>query len=123
MPHGGSRPGSGRKPGLPDKIKAANATILAHAASLPPDIRPEIATMTPLAVMLRAMAIKANAGDWDAAAHHADKAAPYLHPKLISTDLNASIRRSAVDFRDDELIALARGDGREEGDGAEDEGA
>ena len=33
--------------------------------------------------------------------------APYEHPKLTSTTLDATVRRTAADFTDEELLALA----------------
>ena len=56
-----------------------------------------------LAFMLKA------ASDW----------APYEHPKLTSTTLDATVRRTAADFTDDELLALARGGIGGEGDSEE----
>ena len=42
----------------------------------------EIATMMPRDVMLHAMRLEAASGQWRSAASIAEKAAPYVHPKM-----------------------------------------
>src|SRR4051794_17374213 len=42
-------------------------------------------------------------------------AAPFLHPKLASTTVNATIRRSLADYSDEELAALTGAAGGEDG--------
>ncbi|WP_233127787.1 hypothetical protein [Acetobacter sp. DsW_059] len=45
----------------------------------------------------------------------AKAAAPYIHPKLSSVEMNATVRRRIEDMSDDELEALANsGDSAEE---------
>ena len=109
---GGARPGAGRPKGTKnkDQVAAAKQVIDDHAnsiRSLIPNIPDEIAKQTPLEVMLKAMSIQANEGRWNAAAALAKEAAPYLHPRLSSVDLNANIKRSIKDYSDAELAALA----------------
>ena len=107
MPRGGSRPGAGRKPGTRDKTAEAKAVVAAHAQTLPDEIKPEIRAMSPLQVMLRAMSIEANKGNWTGASQHARDAAPYCHARLANVEMNATVRRSTTDFTDAELAALA----------------
>ena len=106
---GGVRPGAGRKPGSKDKTAQAVEAMVKFAGRHPEEICAEIASMSPLEVMLRAMALEANAGNWTAAAEHAVKAAPYLHPRLASTQLTASIRSDASAMTDEELLAIVAG--------------
>lgn len=106
---GGARPGAGRKPGSRDKTTEAIEAMAVFAGRQPEEIRPEIAAMSPLEVLLRAMGLEANAGNWTAAAEHAAKAAPYLHPRLASTQLSATIGRELREMTDDELMAVASG--------------
>jgi hypothetical protein len=90
MPRGGHRPGAGRKPGSRDKVTIDAEQKLAEATErLAAELTPEqIAAMSPLDVMLHAVKIEAMAGQWRMAAALAEKAAPYLHPKLSSEILN-----------------------------------
>ncbi len=74
----------GRHKGTPNKRKAQLDTKFAEAAGqviagLSP---PEIASMTPLEVMLLAMRLEVECGQLRAAASIAEKAAPYLHAKM-----------------------------------------
>ncbi|MFT8354578.1 MAG: hypothetical protein ABF617_08230 [Gluconobacter japonicus] len=39
----------------------------------------------------------------------AKAAAPYMHPRLTSVQMNATLKRSAADYTDDELRAIAGG--------------
>lgn len=102
----------GQKPG----IKASTAVLVAqqvvqdHAVeikSLLPDIPDEIARLSPLEVMLKAMSIAAYEGKWFTAAALAKEAAPYVHPKLAAIDVSTNNRRNIDEFTDAELIALA----------------
>lgn len=97
-------PGPGRPPtmhrkALEESEKARN--------TLPESIRPEIKAMSPLSVMLYSMWIYANRDNWDKASYYAAQAAPYVHPKLASTTINATVRRSADEFDDTELVTIA----------------
>jgi hypothetical protein len=74
----------GRQKGTPNKAKARLDATLAEAtgwvtAGLSPS---EIATMTPLQVMLHAMRFEVESGQLRSAALIAEKAAPYIHAKL-----------------------------------------
>lgn len=85
MPRGSS-PGErrgGRQKGTPNKATVEREAKLAESrerilASLLPE---QIAAMSPLDIMLQAMQIEAQSGDWRAAAALAKEAAPYLHAK------------------------------------------
>lgn len=74
MPRGGKRPGAGRKQGAATKRTRGIADRLAQTG------------LTPLEVMLKAMQERYDARDYDRAAHFAEKAAPYLHPRLSSVE-------------------------------------
>lgn len=86
MPVGGSKPGErrgGRQKGTPNKAKVEREAKLAESrerilATLTPE---QIAAMSPLDVMLQAMQIEAQTGEWRTAAALAKEAAPYLHAK------------------------------------------
>ena len=75
MARGGARPNAGRKPGSATK-KTRDIANRAAAGGI-----------TPLEVMLQAMMAHYNAGNLDEAALKAKDAAPYVHPKLASTEL------------------------------------
>ena len=62
--------------------------------------------MSPLQVMMHAMSLAANEGNWAQAANFARECAPYCHPKLSSVDLNATVKRDAAQMTDDQLIAV-----------------
>jgi hypothetical protein len=122
MANGGARPGAGRPKGVKESARAdAAKKIIDHhtktISDLIPNIPFEIARLTPLEVMLKAMSIQAYEGKWVAAAALAKEAAPYIHPRLASVDLNANVRRSIKDFSDAELAALASASLDLEGDG------
>lgn len=111
---GGARRGAGRKPNMQDKIKEAAKTLAAHAGDMSGHVPPEIAAMSPLQVMLKAMSLEAAKGDWPKAAGLAGIAAPFVHPKLAAVEMNAHVRRSVEDLTTEELIALAgEGEGEE----------
>lgn len=76
--------------------------------------------LTPLEVMLRAMREHAKNDDWDAAASIAKDAAPYMHPKLASTQHTgrgggpiqyANMTEEEIDAR---LAAFAAGAGEDD---------
>src|SRR5277367_785353 len=74
----------GRQKGTPNKRKAECDGKLAEAAGratagLSPS---EIASMMPLPVMLLAMRLEVECGHLRSAASIAQKAAPYVHPKM-----------------------------------------
>ena len=82
----GSKPGErrgGRQKGTPNKATIDRDAKLAEAkervlCGLTPEL---IAAMSPLDIMLQAMQIEAQCGEWRAAAALAKEAAPYLHRK------------------------------------------
>jgi hypothetical protein len=83
--HGGYRPGSGRKPGIP------NSKTL--------EIRDRAAQegITPLEVMLDIMKERLDAGDQDGALVAANMAAPYMHSRLAATEVKMAAEvRSCV---------------------------
>src|SRR5580704_15820338 len=74
----------GRQKGTPNKATVRLAAKLAEAAEratagLSPS---EIASMMPLDVMHYAMRLELKGGQWRSAASIAEKAAPYVHPKM-----------------------------------------
>jgi hypothetical protein len=74
----------GRQKGTPNKATVRLAAKLTEAAEqATADLTPlEIATMMPRDVMLHAMRLEAASGQWRSAASIAEKAAPYVHPKM-----------------------------------------
>jgi len=74
----------GRQKGTPNKAKAELDAKLADAAGrVTAGLSPsEIASMTPLDVMIAAMRLAAETRDWRSAALIAEKAAPYVHAKV-----------------------------------------
>jgi hypothetical protein len=74
----------GRQKGTPNKATVRLAAKLAEAAErATADLSPsEIASMLPLDVMQYAMRLELQGGQWRSAASIAEKAAPYVHPKM-----------------------------------------
>lgn len=104
---GGARAGAGRKPG---QVTEKTRDIANRAAA---------AGVTPLEVLIEDMRQKYEAGDLAAAADRARDCAPYMHPRLSSS--NVAVRRvtSIAEISDAELAALTGGAGIEDtGDGA-----
>lgn len=86
MPRGGARAGAGRlKGGHNRKTKLIAEQAAAQG-------------ITPLEVMLEAMRQHYDAGRLDRAAFVAKDIAPYMHPKLISTEqkIDADVRQRVV---------------------------
>ena len=104
MPVGGKRPGAGRKKG---SISRSTKAILEMARNGGP---------TPLEVMLGVMRARFKDGQHESAMDAAQKCAPYLHPKLATTQvtgpnggpLSFYDLSKMKDFTDDELASLAR---------------
>lgn len=67
----------------------------------------EATGLTPLEVMVAIMRDAFAANDHEKALDAASKAAPYVHAKLSSVDLKASVKRSAAELTRDELLAIA----------------
>jgi hypothetical protein len=76
---GGARPGAGRKPGSANKKTREIADKAAQDG------------ITPLEVMLEAMREFRVKGDLEKAASVAKDAAPYMHPRLSSVEMNAKV--------------------------------
>lgn len=89
--HGGRRKGAGRKPGAATS-KTREIADMAAAKGI-----------TPLEVMLEAMNSLREAGELERAASVAKDAAPYIHPKLSSVEMNAKVQTRSLD---EELTAL-----------------
>lgn len=105
--HEAPAPGPGRPKGSITGLRRALHESERAVHMLPEDIRPEIKRMTPLSVMLYAMWTYANRNNWDRASALAALAAPFIHPRLASTTINATVRRSAEEFDDTELVTIA----------------
>lgn len=105
--HEAPAPGPGRPKGSITGLRRALHESERAVQMLPEDIRPEIKRMTPLSVMLYAMWTYANRNNWDRASALAALAAPFIHPRLASTTINATVRRSAEEFDDTELVTIA----------------
>lgn len=75
---GGKRPGAGRPKGSPDRKLKAQREAIAASGLMPLDYMLNI---------LRDDTAPAARRDWAA-----DKAAPYLHPRLQSTNLTGVVR-------------------------------
>jgi hypothetical protein len=82
---GGRRPGAGRKVGSATK-KTREIADKAAAAGI-----------TPLEVMLEAMNFYRSGGDLEKAAGFAKDAAPYIHAKLSSVEMNAKVQTKSLD--------------------------
>lgn len=87
MPRGGPRPGAGRKPG--SRNRKTKAQIEAVKSS----------GITPLDYLLNLM--RNEKADDDDRLEAAKAAAPYVHPKLSSVEMNASIGVSHEDALDE----------------------
>jgi hypothetical protein len=107
MPRGGPRPNAGRKSGSRDRIAQAQTIVEQHAAEIGDVVPDHIARMSPLQIMLRAMSLAAAENKWPQAAALAKEAAPYVHARLSSVEMNANVRRSIDDFADEELAEIA----------------
>jgi hypothetical protein len=82
MPRGGARKGAGRK--------AGTATV--RSRSVADKLLDQ--KLTPLQVLVEAMELAYEAGDMRAAANMAEKAAPYMHPRLSSVNAQTSLQGS-----------------------------
>lgn len=84
MAHGGKRPGSGRKRGgVNQKTREIAERAIAQG-------------ITPLEVMLAAMRTHYDAKRFDEAASIAKDAAPYMHPRLNSTQIKAEVETEST---------------------------
>jgi hypothetical protein len=94
-PVGGARRGAGRPKGSANKKTLEIANKAAEQG------------ITPLEVMLDVMRTHYDAREFAEAVEVAAKAAPYMHSKLSSVDLKATVKKSAAELTRDELIAIA----------------
>lgn len=83
MAKGGSRPGAGRKPGIPNKRTAETAAAV------------EASGLTPLAYLLSVM--RDEALDREARVDAAKAAAPYAHAKLAAVEFSGGLAFSHED--------------------------
>lgn len=105
---GGARKGAGRLAGVSGTTREQRALeMLENYHTTMAGIPPEIASLTPLEVMVRAMAISVTEGDWKSAVVYAAAAAPYLHPRLATVEVKANGARRVEEYTDEELIAIA----------------
>jgi hypothetical protein len=86
------RPGheryGGRKAGTPNKATVERQQALKQALEAGQDLLPpDIASLTPLAVLLLAMRHAWHAKSYGMAVQIAEIAAPFCHPRLASADL------------------------------------
>lgn len=90
MPRGGAREGAGRKAGAKSQKTIQREKLAADALAN---------GMTPLQVMLSAMEEAYQQGDKRGAAAIAKDAAPYIHPRLSTVDMNATVDgKSQIQF-------------------------
>lgn len=87
MARGGSRPGAGRKPNTPNKATQKRQAEIAASGLAPLDYMLSILRSEEQPPEMRFEAAKA--------------AAPYVHPKLASTELNASVNLNHEDALND----------------------
>jgi hypothetical protein len=103
--HGGARPGAGRPKDSKTVRTAAKATLdkIAAEAQASGEISAETAKMKSLDVLLKAMWLAVEQDNWSATASFA-RGSPYVHAKLSSVDLNATVKRDAATMTGDELM-------------------
>jgi hypothetical protein len=94
-PAEGARKGAGRPLGSANKKTLEIANKAAEQG------------ITPLEVMINIMREAYGTKDYEKALDAAVKAAPYMHSKLSSVDLKASVKRDVEEYTDAELIAIA----------------
>jgi hypothetical protein len=92
---GGARRGAGRPKGSASKKTIEIANRAAEQG------------ITPLEVMVNIMREAYAGKDYEKALDAAVKAAPYMHSKLSSVDVKATVKRDVEEFTDAELIAIA----------------
>lgn len=97
MARGGKRPGAGRKKGSVTKATVYRQEMLAKATA---------DGISPLDVMITAMRAAWDAGNVQDAVQHAVHAAPYVHPRLASSEMKLDDKRTARDYSTAELEAI-----------------
>jgi hypothetical protein len=95
VPAEGARKGAGRPLGSANRKTLEIANKAAEQG------------ITPLEVMINVMRAHYDAREFAEAVEVAVKAAPYLHSKLSSVDVKATVKRDIEEYTDAELIALA----------------
>jgi hypothetical protein len=98
MPSGGPRPGGGRPRGSATK---KSKEIREKAA---------LTGSTPLDVMIEAMRFYEAQGNRDRASAIAKDAAPYMHPRLNSTDIGNKVGES---FKQEQTVIILPHNGRD----------
>ena len=94
-PIGGARRGAGRPKGSANKKTIEIANRVAKEG------------ITPLEVMIEVMMEFRAEGNREATLDAAAKAAPYMHSKLSSVDLKATVKKTTAELTRDELLAIA----------------
>jgi hypothetical protein len=98
MPSGGRRPGQGRPKGSATK---KSKEVRDRAA---------LTGLTPLEVMIEAMRYYEAQGNRDRASAIAKDAAPYMHPRLNSTDIGNKVGES---FKQEQTVIILPHNGRD----------
>lgn len=98
MARGGARLGAGRKAKGQNKLTSFRQGMIAKAVE---------SGVTPLDVLIKAMRQSWNKEDYEAAAKYAAMAAPYVHPRLASTELKVDDTRTADELSTAELERIA----------------
>lgn len=94
---GGKRPGAGRKKGSVSKETMLRKQIAEQALA---------SGISPLDVLLTAMRFAWDKGDHKDAASYAKEAAPYVHPRLASSNVSVNDKRNIADLSTAELAAI-----------------
>lgn len=102
MARGGARVGAGRKKGSVTKATVYRQEMLARATA---------DGISPLEVMITAMRSAWAENKIDEALQAAVHAAPYVHPRLAASQVTLDDKRTAEQFSDAELEAIARASG------------
>lgn len=100
---GGRQNGYGRAKGTPNKASTERKEALVQALKATETLPDEVAGLTPLAVMLTAMRRCWNRNQIAEAVKIACLAAPYMHPRLTSADLN--VKHADAEKSDEQLMA------------------
>lgn len=112
MPRGGYRPGAGRKKGAAEIRSRRIANELAREGLTPLEVM--VATMRELWQQAQAAAMPAERLEKQlAACSVAERAAPYIHPRLAAVAATVRQVTSIRDLSDAELAALAQSLGAE----------
>jgi hypothetical protein len=96
---GGKREGAGRPKGSINRSTVAKRALYQRATA---------EGITPLEVIITAMRDAWDAGNVEEAVQHAVHAAPYVHPRLASTQVKVDDQRSIEQYTDAELELVVR---------------